>query len=193
MTRFRNESSPSRAFLLAAGAVVFALLLWAVMRSGVFSNSTAQVVQGDSTITGTPLPLAVSNYLLFTAERSASQASASHTYSADGFRHLAAALESLASGADVADGAREIRARADSMQQNQAATTHAHQAREAALVASTLLGRIQEARRPEFAERFRQVNDAATAISADRRLLDQANSVQTFFERSAQVILDLSS
>ena len=190
MSPYRTEPSPNRGFAWLAGAALIALLLWVILRSGLFSSPSAQADRAEPLLTPLAVPVAVTSYLQFVEDRSAADASTSHTYSADGFRHLAAALETVTSQADVASGAREIRARADSLQQNSAATTHARQAREAALIAAGLLERIQDAGRPEAVERARQVNEAALAIKVDERLLDQTDRVQAFFRQTAQVLGD---
>lgn len=192
MTPHRNASPSGRGFLVPAGIVVLALLAWAVTRSGLFSGNTKSASQVDTVAGPLPVPVAVANYLRYTQEQAARDASLSHTYTADGFRYLAAALETLANSPEFATGVREIRAKADSMQLDNKATTHARQAREAALIASTLISHARTSARPEFAVRVRELNDAAEAISAVRPLLDQSTSVQAFFGQSAQTLDALS-
>lgn len=194
MARYQTESPRARLFVAPGIALVLAVLLWSANRSGMFSgNSESQLIPADSTAVASAMPLAVSNYLRFTKERTASDANLSHAYSADGFRHLANALEALPGGTEVFKAAQEIRARADSLQQDRTVATHAYQARQAALVASNILGRIPETARPELAEPMRQLIDAASAIDSETRLLEQAALLQTFFERSAQLIGEVSS
>ncbi len=138
---------------------------------------------------------AVTEYLQFVDGRSSRVASQAHEYTSNGLRQLAAALDEIAVG-DSAGGVavqprvREIRERADAMQQNRNSNDHALQAREAFVLASSLIAQMRGMGAAGDTDALQQ---AATAIEPSRPLLDQSNQIEQFFEQAGAAIRRLSN
>ena len=189
-----------------AGALLLALLLWYVFaRDGAdrvaadvparTTSASAGAVVGDN-VAEPELPAEVRELVRYTEARAAEAAGPAHDYSAAGLRHLANALGAIAGSTagnvDVQARVAEIREHADAMQRDPASTAHALQAREAFLVASSLMQQMQQGRGDAAVGAVREVHDAATAIEARTRLLDQTERVERFFDRSANAVRELA-
>ncbi|MDF1501334.1 hypothetical protein [Roseisolibacter sp. H3M3-2] len=189
-----------------AGALLLALLLWylfardgadrvAVDLPDATTSVSAGAVVGDG-MGAADLPAEVSELVRFTETRAADGAGPAHDYTAAGLRHLAAALGavggSTAGNVDVQARIAEIRQHADAMQRDPASTEHALQTREAFLVASSLMQQMQQGRGDAAVGAVREAHDAATAIEARTRLLDQTQRVERFFDRSANAVRELA-
>ena len=187
-------------------AILLALLLWFLFGrdqgDGIATGTAA--VDSVPVATATPataagelaLPAAVSEFVRF-SETPPASASPSHEYTAEGLRRLADALGAVAqgvtvSGVDIQERLSAIRTRADAMQREPTSGQHSLQAREALLLASGVLSQIQEARFATLASAVGEVNSAATAVQADRSLLDQTTAVQRFFERASQAVQEMA-
>lgn len=138
---------------------------------------------------------AVTEYLQFVDGRSSRVASQAHEYTSNGLRQLAAALDEIAAGDSIGGVAlqprlREIRERADAMQQNPNSNEHALQAREAFVLASSLIAQMQGSGAAGNTEALQQ---AATAIEPSRPLLDQGNQIEQFFEQAGEAVRRLSN
>lgn len=178
------------------GLLLLGLLLWFFFFRGDGRDAGA-VDRAVPTATTDATPPAVTAFTRFTETRSGTDANLAHDYTSTGLRHLADAIGAVTAGGtvagvDVEARLAEIRERADAMQRNPASTEHALQAREAFLLASGLMRQIQEARFTALAAEVREVNEAATALKADRRLLAQASEVQRFFERAAHAVREMA-
>ena len=189
---------------MLAGALLLAIVVWYL-----FSRDGADRVAADVPVTtsastgavvsdsaGAELPTEVRDLVRFTETRAAAGAGPSHDYTSTGLRHVAAALGAIggstAGNVDVRTRVTEIRERADAMQRNPASTEHALQAREAFLVASSLMQQMQQGRGDVALGAVREVHDAATAIEPGTRLLDQTARVERFFDRSANAVRELA-
>lgn len=188
---------------MLASALVLALLLWYVIaRDGTdpvaadvpVTTSMSAGAVGDGV--GAEVPTEVRELMRFTETRAADGAGPAHDYTATGLRHLAAALSavggSTAGDVDVQARVAEIRERADAMQEDPTSAEHARQAREAFLVASSLMQQMQQGRGDAAVGAVREVHEAATAIEARTRLLDQTERVERFFDRSANAVRELA-
>ena len=172
-----------------AGGLLLLLVSWFLITERNKASTQVQTIESDSSSTGGPqFAAAVSNFTTFTEVKSGDDGSVTHDYTANGLRLLAAALELAPSHANVGDGPSGIRARADSMQQDVAATSHARQTSEAALMASELISHLQTDGRPWLDAKAVLVNDAARAIKPDQLLLPQMSAVQLFFQQSAAAL-----
>lgn len=206
MAELHIERKERSAWPWVLGALLLALLLWFLFaRDGgervaadvpdATTSVSAGAVVGDS-MGAADLPAEVRELVRFTESRAADGAGPAHDYTAAGLRHLAAALGavggSTAGNVDVQARVTEIREHADAMQRDPASTEHALQTREAFLVASSLMQQVQQGRSDASAAAVREVHDAATAIEARTRLLDQTERVERFFDRSANAVRELA-
>ena len=160
-------------------------------RTAAVATDSLPAAAGDATA----LPASVVAFVSF-AEAPQS-ASPSHDYTSDGLRRLADGLGAVierdtVDGVDAQARLGEIRERADAMQRDPTSREHALQAREAFLVVSSLMSRLQEGRDGAAAESVREVTDAASAVQADRPLLEQTTEVRRFFERSANALREMA-
>jgi hypothetical protein len=130
--------------------------------------------------------------------RARQAADITHDYTADGLRQLAGALGAIAERDTIADVEVDkqmqlLRGRADAMQKDTLAASHAAQAREAMLGAVTLMQAMQEKRFPNLKQHVAEARDAATAVNADMELLKQTSDVQRFFDRSALAVRGMAA
>lgn len=185
------------------GVLLLLALLWFVFGRGnrndvVATDTAAPVVALDANAANTgTTPAAVTEFARYTGDTVANGANLAHDYTAEGLRRLADAIEAVAvggsaTGVDIQQRTAEIRQRADAMQRDPNSTEHALQAREAFLLASGTMRQMQEARFSGLAGAVGELNGAATAIQAERRLLDQTSEVRRFFERAAAVLGEMS-
>ena len=141
---------------------------------------------------GRNLPPAVQSYLTWTnQQRADTTMSMDHRYTANGIRQLAEALNALAvpgGGAQVQNELQMLRSRADSLEQNPQASTHANTVRAMFRTLSGLMTAMQQQRFPDLAEPAQGVNQAAEAVRADRPLLEQRTAVRNFFDRAGTVV-----
>lgn len=185
---------------ILAGLVLLALAAWVAFGRDDLTEQTALeqappvgattqaagTVAGDGAVPGAPDP--VNTYLRYSAaNRAGTDADHTHRYTADGIRHLAAALGALAErdmagDVQIQSQTDALRERADALQRNPGATNHAEQARAAFLAAASLMRSLAE-RGPSAA--VAPVDDAqraATAIEPRVLLLQQTAGIQRFFD-----------
>ena len=142
--------------------------------------------------------VAVGEFVDFVTTRRASDAMGlQHEYTAEGLRRLAAAISALATRDTVAGFELEpriqmLRERADALQRDPNADTHARQAREAFLVAASVLEDIQDRRFPHLDGEATAVVRAAEGVEAGRPLTEQESAVGTFFERASHLLRGMS-
>ena len=142
---------------------------------------------------------AVGEYVRFATEQTAGDAvGPRHEYTAEGIRRLAAAIGAIAERDSVAVGAlepriRALRERADALQRDPSADAHALKAREAFLLAASVLEEIQDRRFPTLDGDARNVLRAAEALRANRPLTDQADPIRQFFDHSARLVQSMGS
>lgn len=194
-------------WILAAVALL-ALLFWFLWR-GDDGVDVAAVDTTDSTLVdrapntapmgsaaGTLAGSAVEDYLMFVDARASRAAGLAHEYTADGLRQLAAAMNEVAGDDSVGGVAlrpriEAIRERADNMQRNPNSLEHALQAREAFIMASSLMLQMNS-NRGNAAGNLNALQDASTAIEASRPLLDQADQIEQFFEQAGKALQNMS-
>ncbi len=192
---------------ILAAVVILALLLWYFagrdndndLDVGM-NNMTDSTLVGTAPASGTEYTaagtvdgVAVEQYMQFVNARASRSTGVAHEYTADGLRQLADALREVATaqaaGVDVEARIDEIRQRADAMQQNPTATEHALQAREAFVMAASLMGQM----RSNTGANQDAVQEAAMAIEPSRNLLDQSEQIEQFFARAGDALRDLSA
>lgn len=197
------------------GLLVLALILWFVFGRG--DEQVGRLAdQADSTMqsgalmgqqgTGTQQGSAagqldnvsgpVSQFVQFAEQGSAANASLSHEYIANGLRQLAAALRDItgdeASGVQVRPRLDEIEQRADDLQRDPMSTGHALKAREAFLMAASLMGQMQNDGAAASATPVQNAMTAAEAISPNALLLEQTTEIQRFFDQAAVAVRALA-
>jgi hypothetical protein len=156
-------------------------------------------VVSDSEMRAADVDAAIEDYVRFVADRRARDAiGPKHEYTAEGIRRLAGAISAVAARDSVAVGALEprvqtLRERADALQRDPSARTHALKTREAFLLAASVLESIQD-------RRFRNLDGEATAVlraaedvKARTPLMGQADAVQRFFDRAANLLRAMRS
>ena len=192
---------------LLAALVLLALLVWWFMARGdndgdglamtdsaaVTSDSAAGAMNYDSAGMGA-MPAAVQQLDRFITDSSERAAAAPHEYAASGLRQLADAIEAVArdrnTSLDVQQRLSEVRQRAEEIQRDATASTHALKAREAFLLAANLI-RDAHANSTVANAASTNLQQAAEEIDANRPLLDQTSEVRQFFERSARSLRDI--
>ncbi len=183
------------------GVALLAVLAWWLLgsrdddRVGVAGRQAAPAVADTAASGGdAAAALAPVDRLARFAEGGRSAMGPSHDYTADGLRHVADALVAVRdrapAGMDVNARASEIRERADAMQRDPSATTHALQAREAFLLAAGVLREM----RPDAGDgdRVAAAHAAALAVDPKTPLLDQGARVEAFFARTADAIRQIA-
>lgn len=199
--------SPAWLWILAAVAGVF--VIWALAgwwdrdssamsatpaRTGVPAVSDPNGVP-DSGIGEVPPP-AVAALLMFANAPADSPAAPAHEYAADGIRRLTQALkvviekESVA-GAPVRERFGAFQAKADRIQADPSATTHAGQVRDVFTEAGALMSEVQQDRWPDrtaLETDIAEVRSAGAAIDAARPLLDQTAGLEAYFDRAADAV-----
>jgi HAMP domain-containing protein len=193
----RKEKSSIIPWVLV-GLALLALVGWWIMRDGrdldslVMQDEAGEVADARAAeVEGAPGE--VNSYLRFVEEnRARDEVSRDHSYTADGIRELAGALHALAEQEESERVAVEprveyIRERADALERDAEATTHAGITRDA----FTNLADVMEMLRQRYSGAqgdVSQVREAANAIEPNTLLTNQAQHVQTFFERSATAV-----
>lgn len=192
---------------IVAALIILGVLAWLLWGRG--DDFDVAAVDGtDSTLVGADPNVgmrdsaagmvagtAVAEYLRFVDARSSRMAGQAHEYTSNGLRQLAAALEEIAvgdstGGVAVQPRIREIRERADAMQQNPSSTEHALQAREAFVLASSLIAQMRGSGAAGNTDALQQ---AAMAIEPARPLLEQSDRIEAFFEQAGEAVRSLSN
>ncbi len=132
---------------------------------------------------------ALASYEQFLADRSSRAAGVAHDYTADGLRRLAAAIDEVAGGDSVGGVAlqpriAEIRQRADAMQRAPNSDEHALMAREAFVLASSVIAQMDSTRGGANAAMTSSLRESAMDIEPSVPLLDQTDKIEQFFERA---------
>ena len=192
---------PVGRFWLALGLILAALIAWVLLgRGDARQTATGEVVAAlppTGPVTASVVANArdaVSEYVRYTAaHRARTDADHTHEYTAEGIRHLAAAITALAARDAAGDDALRaeadaLRARADALQRDPQATDHAQQVRTAFAAAAGLLQTLDERGGAATADRVTDVREAAMAVDADRLLLRQKAEVQRFFDRASAAV-----
>ncbi len=194
---------------IVAAVIVLALLFWFLWGRGDDLN-VAAVNDTDSTMVGA-MPNdgmmpgtaqtaggAVTQYLQFVDARSSRTTGVTHDYTADGLRHLAAAIDEVASadtvgGIALAPRIEEIRERADAMQRDPTSTQHALQTREAFTIVSSMIAQMRPAGTDRAVNNLDELQNAAMAIDPSQALTDQGNRIEDFFAQAADALRDMSN
>jgi hypothetical protein len=198
-------------WIIGVGAIVLVVLVVAVIRHRQPAQQAATPVAApaaEATSGAASMPAPVGQYLDFAAatkdrlhgsathpageraEHGGATAALppltlAHDYTAEGLRHLADALAAV-EGASASSVAQSLRADADELQKNPKSLRHADIVRDAFdKVAKVVSGRI-----PDEGRRLR---DLASAINANRPLLDQRDAVQEFFVAAGDSVRQMTS
>lgn len=203
MARIQLEHTrpPIGRFWLALGLILAALLAWVLLGRGearqAANGEVAALLPPSGPATASVVATArdaVGEYVRYTsAHRARTDADHTHEYTAQGIRHLAAAIAALAArdlaGDDaVRAEAEALAARADVLRRNPQSTDHAQQVRDAFAAAVGLLQTLHDRGGAGTADQLTAVRDAATAVDANRLLLRQKAEVQRFFDQASAVV-----
>ena len=153
----------------------------------------------DSEMRAAEVDAAIGDFARFVSgQRARDVIGPKHEYTAEGIRRVAAAISALAREDTLAGGAvrpriQALRDRANALQRDPNADTHALKAREAFLFAASILESIQD-------RRFRNLDGDATAVlraaedvTARRPLTEQADAIERFFERTSHLLRAMGS
>ena len=167
-----------------AAAVAAVLLLVA----GCADREADPVVDEPVAVVTTPVVEADTDTAVATAEFSQWLAGAvepgqEHEFTANGLRHLAAAIDRRMMTADTA-GARtgDLRELADAIQRDPTASTHSQRVREAFTTAATLISELPGQTAGDT------LASAADAVDPNRPLLEQTDAVRGFFEAARDAL-----
>lgn len=181
------------------GLALLALVGWWIMRDGrdldtiVMQDEAGEVAETRSAATVEGAPSEVNDYLRFVEDnRARDDVSRDHSYTAGGIRHLAGALHALAQQEEserlaVEPRIEHIRARADALERDAEVTTHAGITRDAFTNVADVMEMVQ-VRFTGAQGDISQVREAANAVEPNTLLTNQAQHVQTFFDRSATAV-----
>jgi len=205
MAEIHIEHNKRSLWPFVIGLLLLLLVGWLVLTQ--FGDDDAVVVAPEAGAVVDPTPAvaatpaatgAVAEFIRYADSTRAAQAMGlGHDFTADGIRKLAAAIDDAARSDTVANAAlapqlADLRQRADSLQRNPDATSHALHTREAFLIAASLIQNLQERRAPDRAADANAVWAAARRIDARRPLLEQSADVERFFERAATALGSLA-
>lgn len=186
------------------GLLVLALLAWWLLRMRGDGNdhmvadtsmgAVADTIPGAGADTRAMMPAAVNEFLRFAeGPRAAQAADTTHSYTAEGIRRLAAALDELAVRDTVGRVSLNVRIaalreRADALQRDWSSTKHAGHTRVAFDSAAALIESMQQQRFPNLGSEAASVRQAATNVKPDGMLLEQTAEVKQFFDRAASAV-----
>ncbi len=147
----------------------------------------------SETIAGT----AVAEFLQFGDGSASGTMSVDHNYTADGLRQLAAALDEIAGDKSVGGVAlqpriQEIRDRANALQNTASSNEHALQTREAFVLASTVLMRMDSDKGGADSD-LSGLQNTAMEIKPTVPLLEQGDAVKNFFAQAKQAVRGMTN
>ena len=187
-----------------AGRILGALLLVVILIAVFWPNAgrgddyvtsdAGDAVQSDGEIRAVAMDGPVRDYLGFVDSVQAPDVPGlKHEYTAEGIRRLAAAIFAVAVRDSVAVAAlepriRALRAGADALERAPSARTHARRAREAFLVGGSVLQSLQDRRYEHLERESTAVLKAAEEVRLRKPLVEQAEAIQRFFDRSAELL-----
>lgn len=201
MAEIRVEEKRSRTGIwIVLALILAALAAWWLLRN---NSSRDALGSADSTsnvgaaagATPTTAQGPVESFLAWHDGGRADTMGLDHRYTATGIQNLTDALAALGTtgeGGKVQDELRTLRSRADTLQQNPQAATHANHVRALFRSVSGVMSAMQQERFPGAAEQVKGVESAAQAIRADRLLLDQKTEVRNFFDKAAVAVRQMS-
>ncbi len=125
------------------------------------------------------------------------EAGMEHAYTADGIRHLAAAIGDATErdsvrGQPLDEQLNRMRAYADSVQRDPEALNHARYARSAFLLGTEMLEDIDRTEHPDVDAGISQTREAAGMVDANVSLLDQIDRVERFFANASETVTRLA-
>lgn len=190
------------------GLFLLLLLGWAVME--LFENDEVDVA-GDPavapmpatttpTAAGAELPAAVTAYLTQCASEQgvpAGEMGLGHEFTVECLQQLQAGISAVASGQQVADASvgermQELESTVQELQQSDTtASTHAELTRGAASLSSEVMRAMQTAwfsADAEVGDAVDAVQEAATGVDASTPMLEQRESVHTFFRAAGDAL-----
>lgn len=149
------------------------------------ANDTTAVSQNPSENSSD----AVAAFITF-MEQDTANMSLSHEYTHDALVKLANATEETANrnGVDINENLTKVRALADKITQNEAATTHAGDIKESARIISSALTSIQQAKFSDLSADVNDLTKDAEAIDVTDLTLDQKGTLKGFFKSAKDVI-----
>jgi hypothetical protein len=199
----RRNRSPLPWLVGALLLVVLAVVFWPE-RAGRSGAGYAMPDAGGSVVTDPEMrpadvDAAIGDFARFVSSRRPRDViGPKHEYTVEGIRRLATAISALAVRDTVAGRALEpriqaLRDRADALQRDPNADTHALKTREAFLLAASVLESIQDRRFRNLDGDATAVLRAAEAVRVAQPLTEQADAVERFFERSSHLLRAMAS
>lgn len=202
MAEIHIQEKKSKTWLWVLALIAIALIAWYLISQ--MNDSPELAAGGDTTAVATAAApvvddggiaggAAVASFLAYVDSGAAPAMGLDHAYTSQGIQRLASAIDALASrdslnGAALAPQLEQLRERAQQLQAEQQSTRHADLTRQAFTEASALLSAMQERSFPNLAEPVAAVRTAAEGVKAGVPLLEQKESVQQFFTRTAEAV-----
>lgn len=187
---------------LAVAFVIVILLIWVgttvLNQDPDRETGTPRASQPDRgvalPVTKIEVPAEVTEFSKFIEENPAGEKMGlAHSYTSEGIRRLANAVESIAGQRAISDRSIDsrlelLRERADKLQENRHSTDHADTIRKAFELASDLMASIQQQLAPGLIGNVADVRGAAQAIDPDKLALEQKDLVEAFFKESSHLL-----
>lgn len=206
MVEIRIESRARLWPWMLLGVVLLVLIAWWLhtrrerevvteTRDGTVIDTVPATAAG--TVEG--MPTRVNDFLHFVAESQVHVGSAlTHQFTADGVRHLAAALGAMSEADSVGGVALRpqldaMRERAEALERDERPTDHADYARDAFERAASLMEALRFRQYPNVADQVREVRQAAEMVRPDRGLVEQSRGIRRFFDRAAVALRDMAN
>lgn len=188
------------------GALFAVLLIWIVVER----NDADEYATGDVVATPVapapaiaPAPVSsvdVDRFVVFATDPTPDfgNMNAAHTYTRNGLRYLASALDEVArsapvTGQNIQPSIAALRQGAEALSEDAAGPEHAAALSRVINQAAEVMRELQRARFPESADEVSRVGDAARRISANEAILEQREAVREFFSRAATAVQSMGA
>lgn len=187
--------------IIAALIIGLAILGAVVLFDGDSERAQNKMPDTKETVPATKVasvPVQVDKYISFIRDNPAQEKmDLDHAYTSDGIRRLADAIGAVVdqhnlSNPNITGDLDKLRSYADRLQNDQRSTAHADVIRDAFVLASGLLGSMQQKISPNHDAEVADVRRAAEAINSDELALQQKPEVGAFFKKAGIVLEDLA-
>ncbi len=179
-------------WILLGLLILAAILYFLFFRNN--SNDNVAVMDTDTTAQTALVDVhenndTVTSYITFVKGDTVKMA-LDHSYSSTALMKLVAATRAMAdvSGFDIKADLDKADDDASQITKNPLATNHADLIKDAATHITTALQNMQRTKYPSLNMQAEAVNSAASAINPDVLTLDQKETIQTFFDKAADLL-----
>ena len=198
MAESRSERTERRGWLLALIVLFIAVGAWQVLRRGGAPSRDGDGIAPGMTGGARPSSGSLGGYLQYVDERASQGITAAEpALTAEGIHRLAEAIadvgnRSVARSALVRPTVDSLHDQADRVAAERDAATQARLTRAALVTAAGAISRMQQHGYPTLEPLAVEMRAAADAVSERQALGEQHAAVQSFFERAAAVLRNMS-